>query len=123
MSKFLPDAAQRFAQQWIDGWNAHDIDAVLEHYAEDFEFSSPYIATIAGYGSGTLKGKDAIREYWTKALERIPELHFQLVDIMIGIGCVTLYYQGHRGMVAETFLFDTNMNKVTKAWACYSVHQ
>lgn len=35
--------AERFAKDWVDAWNRHDLEAVLSHYADDFEMSSPYI--------------------------------------------------------------------------------
>lgn len=41
------DAAQAWAQEWVDAWNARDLERVLAHYADDFEMSSPYIVTIA----------------------------------------------------------------------------
>lgn len=61
--------ADRFAQEWVDAWNSHDLERVLSHYADDFEMSSPYIAQIAGEPSGMLKGKPAIAAYWAHALE------------------------------------------------------
>jgi len=48
MSIFSPDAARRFAHSWIKDWNNHDLDAVLSHYADDFEFASPLSPSIAG---------------------------------------------------------------------------
>jgi ketosteroid isomerase-like protein len=54
--------AQHFATEWIAAWNAHDLDRVLSHYANDFEMSSPYIVTFAGEPSGTLVGKPAVEE-------------------------------------------------------------
>jgi hypothetical protein len=41
------DPAKQFAQEWIDAWNAHDLDRVLSHYTDDSEMSSSFIATIA----------------------------------------------------------------------------
>jgi len=32
--------AESFAREWIAGWNAHDVDHILEHYADDFEMTS-----------------------------------------------------------------------------------
>jgi ketosteroid isomerase-like protein len=113
--------ARRFAREWVDAWNAHDLDAVLAHYAEDFCFASPIIVTIAGEPSGRLEGKTAIRAYWAQALKRVPDLHFRLLDVLAGVGSVTISYEGHRGKVAETFEFGDASGKVTKAWACYSV--
>lgn len=112
--------ARQFAQQWIDAWNRHDLDGVLAHYADEVEFSSPLIVQLAGEASGTLKGKEAIRAYWTKGLERIPDLRFQLLDVLPGIDQLTLYYRGHRGMVAECCHFD-RFGRVAKAAASYSI--
>lgn len=110
--------AERFASEWISAWNAHDMDAILSHYADDFEFSSPNIILIACEPSGTLKGKAAIRAYWTKALGLIPNLHFEMKEVLAGVDCVAIYYKGHRGNVVEFFLFGAD-GKVRRSFACY----
>ena len=102
------DFASRFAKEWIDAWNRHDLDAILSHYSDDFEMSSPYIAEFAGEPSGKLKGKAAVRAYWSAALKKVPELHFELVETLVGADSITLYYSGVRGMVAEVFRFDAD---------------
>ena len=56
------DWAQKFAREWVEAWNAHDLERVLSHYTHDFEMSSPFIAEFAGELSGTLKGKTG----WSK---------------------------------------------------------
>ena len=53
--------AQRFATEWVDSWNSHDLERVLAHYADEFEMSSPFIVEWMGEPSGRLKGKDKIR--------------------------------------------------------------
>lgn len=35
--------ARQFTADWIESWNAHDLDRVLSHYADDFKMSSPVI--------------------------------------------------------------------------------
>lgn len=40
--------AQAFAREWIAAWNAHDMDRILSHYADDFEMSSPLIVERLG---------------------------------------------------------------------------
>lgn len=111
--------ADAFAAAWIKAWNEHDVDAVLSHYSGDFEMSSPLIAAVAQEASGTLRGQAAVRAYWTKALSMLPDLHFELVDTLVGADSITLYYKGHRGMAAEVFLFDGE-GKVRKAMAHYA---
>ena len=113
------DFALSFAHSWIEGWNQHDIDAVLSHYADDFELASPLIASIAGESSGVLHGKTDVRAYWKKGLAQIPDLYFELQEVLTGVDSLTLYYRGHRGMVAEVLWFD-GTGKVKKAWVCYA---
>jgi ketosteroid isomerase-like protein len=111
--------ADHFAADWIASWNSHDLDRVLSHYTEDFEMSSPVIIKVAGEPSGILKGKQRVGAYWAKALQLIPDLHFELVDTLYGVESVTLYYKGARGMAAEVFHFNME-GKVIRAYAHYA---
>ncbi|HET6417580.1 MAG TPA: nuclear transport factor 2 family protein, partial [Polyangiales bacterium] len=90
MPRVEQEFARAFASDWIDAWNRRDLDAVLVHYTDDFELSSPVIIDAVGEPSGTLRGKPAIREYWTKALARLPDLHFDLDEVLTGIDTITL---------------------------------
>ena len=110
--------ADRFAHEWIDAWNSHDLDAILSHYSDDFVMSSPRIASVAGEPSGVLTGKAAIGAYWKKALAAAPELHFELVDTFVGADSVVLHYHGVRGPAAEVFFFDAE-GRVVRAAATY----
>jgi SnoaL-like domain len=113
--------AEQFAADWIDSWNSHDLARVLSHYADDFEMSSPVIRQIVGEPSGMLRGKTAVGAYWSKALELIPDLRFELISILAGVTSITLYYRGARGrLAAEVFHFGAE-HKVTKAFAHYDV--
>ena len=113
--------AERFAAEWIESWNAHDLGRVLSHYAEDFEMSSPVIVQIAGEPTGRLRGKAAVGAYWRKALDLIPDLKFELLSVLAGVSSITLYYRGARGrLAAEVFHFGPDQ-KVTKAFAHYAV--
>ena len=111
--------AERFAADWIAAWNAHDLERVLEHYADDFEMSSPVIVQIAGEPSGMLKGKAAVGAYWHKALQLIPDLHFELYEVLAGVDSVVLYYRGARGPAAEVFHFGPD-GRVIRAFAHYA---
>jgi len=111
--------AERFAEDWIAAWNSHDLERVLAHYSDDFEMSSPFIALIAGEPSGKLRGKKAVREYWARALQMNPNLHFKLATTLVGAGSITIYYEGIRGMVAEVVHFGPD-GKVTAAFAHYA---
>ncbi len=113
--------AEHFAAEWIASWNAHDLDRILAHYADDFEMSSPMIVQVAGEPSGTLRGKAAVGTYWKKALGLIPELQFKLVSTLAGVNSLALYYQGAQGrLAAEVFHFGPD-DRVVRAFAHYAV--
>jgi ketosteroid isomerase-like protein len=111
--------ADHFAKEWIDAWNSHDLDRVLAHYEVDFEMSSPLIPTLVGEPSGKLRGKAAVRAYWAKALQKLPDLHFEFVAALVGVDSVTICYQGHRGLSAEVLHFGPS-GKVRAAFAHYA---
>ncbi len=113
--------AQAFAKDWIESWNAHDMDRILAHYTDDFEMSSPLIVERLGLPEGKLKGKKAIGEYWLPSLSIDPPLQFQLIDIFVGIESMTLYYDNvGRRVVAETLFFD-RFGKATHGMAQWSI--
>ncbi|MBA4284104.1 MAG: hypothetical protein C0434_01045 [Xanthomonadaceae bacterium] len=70
------DNARRWAEHWIATWNALDIETVLALFADDCRFRSPKAATITG--RGTVLGKTALRDYWTRAVAGIGSLRFTL---------------------------------------------
>jgi hypothetical protein len=96
------NSASRFAQQWVDAWNAHDLDAVLAHFADDVVFTSPVAAQVTPESGGMLRGKAALRAYWSAALARIPDLHFEVVGVYAGVEHVVINYRNHvGGLVGE----------------------
>ena len=113
--------AEHFAADWIESWNAHDLRGVLSHYADDVEMSSPVIIQVAAERSRTLRGKVAVGAYWAKALELIPDLHFELISVLVGVTSITLYYKGaHDRLAAEVFHFGARQ-MVSRAFAHYDV--
>lgn len=111
-----PQQANEFADHWIASWNSHDLETILSHYTDDFEMSSPVIISAMGEPTGRLKGKEIIRVYWSRALERFPELHFEKLQVLVGAGSVTILYNGVRGLSAEVFHF----NEETKVYAAFA---
>jgi hypothetical protein len=81
--------------------------------------SSPFIAHLAGEPSGTLKGKEAVGAYWRRALERFPELRFEVLGVYVGIGSVVVHYRAVAGLLACEVLFFDGQGKVVKAAAHY----
>lgn len=111
--------ANSFAQEWVQAWNAHDLDRILSHYADDFEMTSPVIVDLLGEPSGALIGKAAVGAYWAKALAMLPDLHFELTAVYTGVNSVTITYQGARGRLSAEVFFFNAQGQVTKAVAHY----
>jgi hypothetical protein len=74
------DQMNQFAEDWIDAWNRRDLDAVMAHFSNDAVFISPTAIPIMGMAR--IEGKAAIREYWTKALSRVPKMEFRLDHVL-----------------------------------------
>ena len=91
----MDDAA--FAERWYAAWNARDVDAILELYAADVEFSSPYIAALGFGADGVIIGKRLLRDYFQRALSRAPDLSFTPESLCVGARGHTLIYRNHRG--------------------------
>lgn len=112
--------AQHFANEWIAAWNSHDLSSILSHYTDDFEMSSPFIARTMNEPTGILKGKAAVGAYWQRALKAMPELHFELIEVLFGVDSVCIYYQSVLELHAiEWFWFNAD-GKVKQAAAHYN---
>lgn len=96
--------AERFADQWVAAWNAHDLDAVLSHFTDDAVFTSPVAARILPETDGILRGKDAIRRYWAVGLEKIPDLHFEVIHVYTGLDTIVLNYRNQTGALVNEVL-------------------
>ena len=69
---------EAFAREWIEAWNAHDLERILSHYAEDIVLTSPIAARRLGDPRGTVRGKAALRDYFAQGLAARPDLRFAL---------------------------------------------
>jgi uncharacterized protein (TIGR02246 family) len=98
---------QKLATEWIAAWNARDVERVLRLYTEDAEMTSPYIVALGFDASGTLRGKDRLRAYWSKALTLRPNLHFTLLETFLSPDSVALLYRNDLGkQVCEYLRLD-----------------
>ena len=99
--------AAEFAARWAQAWNAHDLEQVLSHFAEDVVFASPVAAQLIDGSDGVLRGKAALRDYWAEGLRRIPDLHFTVLDVYVGVSAVVIHYRNQKGArVSEVLIFN-----------------
>ena len=101
--------AETFAHDWAVAWNDLAIERVLAHFDEKVSFSSP--TALAVVGVATVRGKPALREYWTRALSRITELHFTVERILWDASTdeLAIIYEseinGQKKRVSENLMF------------------
>lgn len=104
------DTSQRFVLDWLDAWNDHDVERVLAHFADDAVFTSPVAARAIPGSNGVVRGKNAIREYWSLALTKVPDLRFELVGTYVGVDTVVIHYRNQRGgLVNEVLTFQDGL--------------
>jgi ketosteroid isomerase-like protein len=121
MSMIERQWALNFAREWIEAWNSHDLERIFSHYTEDFEMTSPLIAERKYEPGGTLKGKSAVRPYWSHGLTVEPPLRFELMDVLVSVRSITIYYRSiGRRIVAEVLEFN-DRGEVVRGAAYYSI--
>ncbi len=102
--------AHEFVDAWLKAWNDHDLDRVLGHFTDDVVFTSPVAAQLLAGSDGVISGKAALRHYWGEGLRRIPDLHFEVVGVYLGIGVVVINYRNQAGnFVNEVLGFDGSL--------------
>ena len=114
------DVASKLAEEWIEAWNAHDLDRILEHYTEDIVLTSPVAVERLNDATGTVRGKAALRDYFRGGLEANPKLRFELRDVMWGVTSVVLYYKNQRGSMTAEVMELASDGKVMRVLANYS---
>ena len=67
---------QKFADDWVRAWIAHDVEA----------------ARVLPDTGGVVRGKDALRQYWTTAFASLPDLHFDIIAVYRGESTLVINY-------------------------------
>jgi ketosteroid isomerase-like protein len=91
------DEAGRFARIWAESWNVHDLEAVLAHFADDVVFTSPVAARLVPDSGGVVRGKEALRAYWSAGLAATPDLRFELESVFAGVDTIVIVFRNQAG--------------------------
>lgn len=92
-----PSTLAALGRTWVEAWNTGDLERVLALYDEAAVMTSDRIPLMGFDASGTVRGKEALRAYWGKALGLIPNLHFTLIDLFVSPDSVVVFYENERG--------------------------
>ena len=70
--------AGRFVEAWCANWCKVDIDAVVEHFADNAEMRSPLALKLTG--SPVVAGAENIRAYWQQAYGAIESADLKILN-------------------------------------------
>jgi ketosteroid isomerase-like protein len=117
-----PAFCAALGKQWIDAWNSHDLERILALYSDDSEMTSDKIPLLGLDPTGTLRGKDGLRQYWSKGLQLIPNLHFTLIDVYVSPDSLIVFYSNERGAKICEYLRLNADGKIRQGSANHLVH-
>ena len=67
------DGPRTMVEQLERATNAHDLEALVECFAEDYENETPL------HPGGAFAGREQVRRNWTQIFAFVPDLHAQVV--------------------------------------------
>jgi maltose-binding protein MalE len=101
--------AMRFALEWIDAWNSHDLNKILSHYSEEIEYHSIFVEQMMIDQNGKIDNKSDLGIYFSIALSKYPELCFQFKRVYTGAQSILISYKSvNSKLAAEYVRFDKN---------------
>ena len=85
-------------EHWERGWNELDIDVIMEPFAPDVVFRSPFVPRISGDPEvSAIVGYDAVKQYMADSFTRATQgLRYSLDSTYIAPDSVVLLYRVHR---------------------------
>lgn len=113
------EEAERFARDWIRAWNRRDLEAVLRHYAEKVELTSPFVVQVLGDPSGVVRGKDNLRMFFDLGLSLFPDLQFELLQVFAGVSSLVVYYRGVNDTLVAELMVLNPQGQVVQAMVHY----
>ena len=114
------DEAWNLANHWIASWNARDLNAIMAHYDDAVELTSPVAAQLLSASSGKVIGKANLRAYFQRGLEAYPNIRFRLEDVLWGVNTVVFYYTNQKETRTAEFMELSATGKVTRVVAHYN---
>lgn len=107
------------ATAWINAWNNRDINAIMNHYAEEVVFYAPTVIKRWNIADGKLCGKEQLRKHFLKGFELAPDLHFELITVLAGVDGMTIVYKRETGTVVADVVQLNNNGKAILVKAYY----
>ncbi|MBA2613854.1 MAG: nuclear transport factor 2 family protein [Bacteroidetes bacterium] len=91
----LPEQNKKIAQKWFEAFNAQNLEELLSLYDENAEHYSPKLKIHKPQTQGLIKGKQALREWWHDAFNRLPTLNYEVIKLTADDEQVFMEYIRH----------------------------
>ncbi|MDB5241766.1 MAG: hypothetical protein JWP57_2391 [Spirosoma sp.] len=114
------EQAFQFANEWIAAFNGHNLISILEHYADELEFHSPFILLLKFNEAGYITSKGDLERYFQVGLSAYPDLHFTLHNVFVGIDTLVIYYTSVNGRQASEVFQLNEQDKACKVFCHYA---
>ena len=113
-----PQEIMSIAYKWFDAFNNHNLEQLLSLYDDQAQHFSPKLKIRKPETNGLVIGKEAMREWWKDAFDRLPTLHYKVNSLTANSDRVFMEYvrtvEGEPEMLVAEVL-DIREGKITQS--------
>ena len=80
------------AHVWFEAFNSHNLEKLISLYDDEAKHYSPKLKIRLPETKGLVTGKEALREWWRDAFERLPSLHYKVTSLTANSDRVFMEY-------------------------------
>ena len=86
---------KHIATTWFEAFNGHDLEKLLSLYDNKAQHYSPKLKARLPETKGLIKGKEALRNWWQDAFDRLPTLQYEVIRLTADEEQVFMEYIRH----------------------------
>lgn len=80
------------AHAWFEAFNSHNLEKLLSLYDNEAEHFSPKLKIRHPETNGLVTGKNALRNWWQEAFDRLPTLKYKVTSLTANSDRVFMEY-------------------------------
>jgi ketosteroid isomerase-like protein len=86
---------KQIATKWFAAFNEHHLENLLSLYDGNAQHFSPKLKIRMPETQGLIKGKQALRDWWKDAFDRLPSLQYEVLKLTVDDEQVFMEYVRH----------------------------